>query len=107
MTLFDVEELTSYWTAHPPVHLSVAAYLGIGAKAASSPTAVSSPQATAPSQVKSNDLPTVQMLGAPGFAMGDVYAGLAEEQILDWNELKRRENERYGRVTPPMISHGE
>jgi hypothetical protein len=32
MTLFDVEELTLYWADHPPTHLMVAAYLGIGPK---------------------------------------------------------------------------
>jgi len=30
MTLFQVEELTSYWARHPPLHLLVAAYLGFG-----------------------------------------------------------------------------
>jgi hypothetical protein len=29
MTLLDVEELVAYWAGHPPVHLMVAAYLGI------------------------------------------------------------------------------
>jgi hypothetical protein len=32
MTLLDFEELTSYWAEHPPVHILVAAYLGIGSK---------------------------------------------------------------------------
>jgi hypothetical protein len=32
MTLFEFEELCSYWTEHPPVHLMVAAYLGVGDK---------------------------------------------------------------------------
>ena len=30
MTLFQVEELTSYWAQHPPLHLLVAAFLGLG-----------------------------------------------------------------------------
>ncbi len=30
MTLFQIEELTSYWAQHPPLHLLVAAYLGVG-----------------------------------------------------------------------------
>ena len=30
MTLFEVEELTRYWIDHPPLHLMVAAYLGLG-----------------------------------------------------------------------------
>lgn len=28
LTLFEVEELVTYWMEHPPVHLSVAAFLG-------------------------------------------------------------------------------
>ena len=30
MTLFDFEELTAYWVEHPPVHILVGAYLGVG-----------------------------------------------------------------------------
>jgi hypothetical protein len=30
MTLFDAEELVSYWTDHPPVHLLLAAFMGVG-----------------------------------------------------------------------------
>jgi hypothetical protein len=30
MTLLDVEELTAYWAEHPPLHMLVAAYLGLG-----------------------------------------------------------------------------
>ena len=30
MTLLEVEELTRYWIEHPPLHLMVAAYLGLG-----------------------------------------------------------------------------
>ncbi len=30
MTLFDYEELCRYWAKNPPVHLMVAAYLGVG-----------------------------------------------------------------------------
>jgi hypothetical protein len=30
MTLLEVEELTRYWIDHPPPHLLIAAYLGIG-----------------------------------------------------------------------------
>jgi hypothetical protein len=30
MTLFDFEELAAYWAEHPPVHILVGAYLGIG-----------------------------------------------------------------------------
>jgi hypothetical protein len=29
MTLFDAEELISYWTDHPPVHLLLAAFMGV------------------------------------------------------------------------------
>lgn len=32
MTLFQVQELLTYWRAHPPVHLLVAAALGLQEK---------------------------------------------------------------------------
>jgi hypothetical protein len=34
MTLLDVEELTRYWAGHPPVHLLLAAFMGVGQKTA-------------------------------------------------------------------------
>jgi hypothetical protein len=32
MTVFDVDELCSYWSRHPPVHILVAAFLGVGSE---------------------------------------------------------------------------
>ena len=32
MTVFDVDELCSYWSRHPPVHVLVAAFLGVESK---------------------------------------------------------------------------
>ena len=29
MTLLDFEELAAYWAEHPPLHLLMAAYLGV------------------------------------------------------------------------------
>jgi hypothetical protein len=29
LTLWDLQDLNEYWAAHPPVHLMVAAYLGV------------------------------------------------------------------------------
>jgi hypothetical protein len=29
MTVFDVDELCSYWSRHPPIHVLVAAFLGV------------------------------------------------------------------------------
>ncbi len=42
MTFPRFDELTTYWAKHPPVHISVAAYLGWGsAKAAEKPQDIS------------------------------------------------------------------
>lgn len=30
MTLWDLRDFQSYWAEHPPLHVMVAAYLGIG-----------------------------------------------------------------------------
>jgi hypothetical protein len=32
MTLLDVEELMRYWTDYPPLHLLLAAFIGVGQK---------------------------------------------------------------------------
>ena len=37
MTLFELRALTRYWRRTPPVHVSVAAYLGIGKGAKGDP----------------------------------------------------------------------
>lgn len=80
MTLFEVEELAAYWAEHPPVHLLLARYLGIGAGRQRRPLA---PQGAA-----SDPAALLGALG-PGFEAGDVHAGLAPA-ALDFVELKRR-----------------
>jgi hypothetical protein len=85
MTLFQVEELTSYWTHHPPLHLLVAAYLGLA-----NDRRRSKPQARA-TREKPSSADVVSMLAqlGPGFTGGDVHAGLSPV-ILDLAELRRR-----------------
>jgi hypothetical protein len=85
MTLFQVEELTSYWAQHPPLHLLVAAYLGIGrnSKARLPPTSMGRGQ-----QPGSDSSSLLAQLG-PGFGAGDVNAGLSPV-ILDFAELRLR-----------------
>jgi hypothetical protein len=76
MTLFQIEELTSYWAQHPPVHLLVAAYLGVGKNK-------SMGRGPPPSLDGSSFL---AQLG-PGFGVGDVNAGLSPV-VLDFAELR-------------------
>jgi hypothetical protein len=88
MTLFDVEELTRYWIDHPPLHLMVAAHLGIGKgngrRARSEPSAAKRLGTGANSDVGA----LLAELG-PSFAGGDVHAGLAPV-VLDFTELRRK-----------------
>ena len=49
MTLFQVDELTSYWTRYPPLHLLIAAYLGVGRDKHQRPPPVSARAAQRPS----------------------------------------------------------
>ena len=79
MTLLEVEELVGYWSGHPPVHMLLAAYLGIGG---------SQKQRKSPAPGRADLGSLVAELG-PGFAAGDVHAGLARV-ALDFAELKRR-----------------
>lgn len=79
MTLHEVEELFAYWAAHPPVHLMVAAYLGIGRNR------------RAPRD--GGEAALVADLG-PGFVKGDVNRGLPPV-VLDFAELRRRAAELH------------
>jgi hypothetical protein len=84
MTLLEVDELASYWAEHPPVHLLLAAYLGVGKdKHTRTPgkSATRPPTDAEPSSVLAS-------LGR-GFAAGNVHAGLAPV-VLDFAELRRR-----------------
>jgi hypothetical protein len=84
MTLFDLEELTAYWAEHPPLHILVGAYLGVG-KHQRKPVSSS-----CPGRAPSSDLPTILAELGHGFGAGDVHAGLPGV-VLDFSELRRRE----------------
>jgi hypothetical protein len=85
MTLFQVEELTSYWAQHPPVHLLVAAYLGVGKNRSARPPPTSIGRGT---RTSSDSSSLLAQLG-PGFGTGDVNAGLSPV-VLDFAELRLR-----------------
>ncbi|HEY1257780.1 MAG TPA: hypothetical protein VGF34_00915 [Stellaceae bacterium] len=81
MTLLEVEELIGYWTEHPPLHITVAAYLGFDrAGRLSRQIRAASPRNGDPASLLAE-------LG-PGFGSGDVHAGLASV-VLDFAALKR------------------
>ena len=85
MTLFDFEELAAYWVEHPPVHILVGVYLGVGRhQRRQIPSAGSSPGRAASSNLQG----LLAELG-PGFGAGDVHAGLPGV-VLDFAELRRR-----------------
>jgi len=82
MTLFDVDELIAYWAEHPPVHLLVGAYLGAGRHQRRSPPPANSGRGSAHSDPSG----ILAELG-PGFATGDVHAGLPGV-VLDLAKLR-------------------
>jgi hypothetical protein len=84
MTLLDVEELTRYWINHPPLHLMVAAYLGVGKR-----TRFGSLAPASPVSAKNVNISAVLAELGSGFAGGDVHLGLAPV-VLDFAELKHR-----------------
>ncbi len=85
MTLFDFEELTAYWADHPPVHILVGAYLGVGKhQRRHVPPAGSKTRREAGSDVQA----ILAELG-PGFGTGNVHAGLPGV-VLEFAELQRR-----------------
>jgi hypothetical protein len=82
MTLFQIEELTSYWAQHPPLHLLVSAYLGVGKnKHPGLP-----PTSMRRRQPPSSDSGSLLAQLGPGFGAGDVNAGLSPV-VLDFGEL--------------------
>ncbi len=90
MTLLDFEELTAYWAEHPPVHILVAAYLGLGkGKRTRTPFGTPGEASSALRGKAAPDAGSVLAELGPGFATGDVHAGLAPV-VLDFNELLRR-----------------
>jgi hypothetical protein len=86
MTLFQIEELTSYWAKHPPVHLLVAAYLGVG----KNKTAQLPPTPMGRGHQPSSDPSSLLAQLGPGFGAGDVNAGLSPA-VLDFAALRLRE----------------
>jgi hypothetical protein len=84
MTLFQVEELTSYWAQHPPLHLLFAAYLGLRSdrhpKIPPEQLDIGGRSGPDPGSI-------LAQLG-PGFTGGDIHAGLSPV-ILDFAELRR------------------
>jgi hypothetical protein len=67
MTVFDAEELCSYWSRHPPTHVLVAAFLGVKSDEPALPVRRSQP---------SQEIPVGVVLAAmPGLAAG-TNAGL-------------------------------
>jgi hypothetical protein len=85
MTLFQIEELTSYWAEHPPVHLLVAAYLGITKNKNARLPSTSMVRGERPNSDSSSLLARL----GPGFGAGDVNAGLSPV-VLDFAELRLR-----------------
>jgi hypothetical protein len=85
MTLFQVEELTSYWAEHPPLHLLFAAYLGVGNERRARLPQVSMPRG----QHQSSDVGSMVAHLGPGFSTGDVHAGLPPV-VLNFGELHQR-----------------
>jgi hypothetical protein len=83
MTLFQIEELTSYWVQHPPLHLLVAGYLGRGKGHDSAPPL----NPTRRGQRPSLDISSMLADLGPGFVGGDVHAGLSPV-VLDVAELR-------------------
>jgi hypothetical protein len=83
MTLFQIEELTSYWAQHPPPHLLIAAYLGVGRNKHGRLPSMS----TGRGQRMSSDSSSWLAQLGPGFCTGDVDAGLSPV-ILDFAELR-------------------
>lgn len=80
MTLFDVEELSSYWHKHPPVHLLVAGFVGYKADEPAVLTPEYYPVST--------PLPP-ELLGIPGVAAGVLPPNMPAP-IFDFDELMRR-----------------
>ena len=89
MTLFEFEELAEYWAEHPPVHLLVGAYFGVGGERQKQ---LPSPSPRIGRQTGSDLDTVIARLGA-GFDARDVHAGLAPV-VLDFGELQRRAKSR-------------
>jgi hypothetical protein len=99
MTLLDFEESCSYWQKQPPVHLMVAAYLGIGKTEAGAPRPAGYPTgpqrpAQPPAKPSSPDeaMAIFTGLGHAGSGMigADIHEGFAvREMPMSFDDLKR------------------
>lgn len=85
MTLFQIEELTCYWAQHPPLHLLIAAYLGVGKHK----NALLPPPSMGQGQRPNSDSSSLLAQLGPGFGAGEVNAGLSPV-VLDFAELRLR-----------------
>jgi hypothetical protein len=83
MTLFQIEELTHYWAQHPPSHLLIAAYLGVG----KNKHALLPPASMEQGQRQNPDSSSLLAQLGPGFGAGEVNAGLSPV-VLDFAELR-------------------
>jgi hypothetical protein len=85
MTLFDLEELATYWAEHPPLHILVGAYLGVGKRQRKGMPSMP------PSQRPAADSDLAALLAelGPGFGATDVHDGLAPV-VLDFSVLRRQ-----------------
>lgn len=85
MTIFEFEELAAYWAEHPPVHILVGAYLGVGKdRHKRGPSTFTKFDRRAGPELAS----VLGRLGA-GFVAGEVHAGLSPV-VLEIAELRRR-----------------
>jgi hypothetical protein len=90
MTLLDVEELTAYWAEHPPVHILLAAYLGLSnQRHRRMPPARVDKSSSQPGERASWDIGSMLAELGSGFAAGDVHADLGPV-VLDFTELRRK-----------------
>jgi hypothetical protein len=87
MTLFDVEELTRYWIDHPPPHLMIAAYLGIGRERGKRASVLRGPSGN--KSTSAAEIGHILAELGPGFGSGDVHAGLSPV-VLNFSELRRK-----------------
>jgi hypothetical protein len=96
MTLLDFGELCSYWEKNPPVHIMVAAYLGIGKD--DKPSGPQLPTVQHPAQppdkpVAPDEAMAIFMgLGHAGSGMigADIHQGFAvKEMPVTFDDLKR------------------
>lgn len=94
MTLLDYEELCGYWADHPPVHLSVAAYLGIGRRPGGATRPSSSPHSSSSPSSPSTNSGLHELLASQGFAKGNLHDGCAEGVVLDFAGMVARAKAR-------------